>query len=274
MKILITGNSGYIGSHLTKMLIDDCHSVYGLDTAQPIIKLDNHFNYDISKYFIMYGYFDCIIHLAAKVSISESVKKPWLYYETNTIGTLNVLKNIKTKNFILASTGCAEYLNNPYAVSKRAAEDITRQYCYEHSIPYTIFRFYNVIGKTCCEPTNKDGLLHNLIQARHTKTFNLYGTDYNTKDGTAIRDYIHVNDVCSAIKEALYKPSYSIENLGTGIGTSVLEMVNLFKEVNKCDFDVVSLPRREGDLESSVLKNVSSYMKQIYELKDYLYIQD
>lgn len=267
-KVLITGNSGYIGSHLTDIL-DNKFEVHGLDINWPVITPRGLYKFDITSDFNVFDEFDCVIHLAAKVSVGESVQKPWLYYNTNTIGTLNVLKKIKTKHFILASTGGAEAMNNPYAVSKKAAEDITKQYCTEHQIPFTIFRFYNVIGKTVCDPTNKDGLLWNLMQAEKTGIFELYGDDYNTPDGSAIRDYLHVNEVCYAIEKAIETPSNSIENLGRGLGVSVKEMIKLYQEVNNCDFITVVLPRREGDMEKSVLTNVSKYMTTIYKFKDY-----
>lgn len=268
--ILITGNSGYIGSHLTDILYKK-YTIFGMDKNYSKIPTAKFLKVDITKDDINLGImeFDCVIHLAGEVSVSESIKKPWLYYNTNMIGTLNVLKNIKTKHFILASTGCAEHMNSPYAVSKKAAEDITRQYCKEHNIPFTIFRFYNVIGKTVCDPTNKDGLMWNLMQAEKTGIFELYGDDYNTPDGSAIRDYLHVNEVCYSIEKAIENPLNSIENLGRGLGVSVKEMIKLYQEVNNCDFITVILPRREGDLEKSVLTNVSKYMTTIYKFKDY-----
>lgn len=263
--ILVTGNSGYIGSHLTKLLSEN-HTVYGLDKNDPIIPVTKFYKHDITNdNFEIKEVFDCVIHLAAKVSVGESVNNPWLYYNTNIIGTHNVMKNIRTKHFVLASTGCVEYMSSPYALSKKAAEDITQ----EHKSAFTIFRFYNVIGSTCREPTNPDGLLWNLVQAKKTGTFNLYGNDYNTKDGSAIRDYLHVNEVCKSIEKIVYNPTNNIENLGHGRGLSVKEMIRLFKEVNNCDFDVVIKPRRNGDLESSVLKNISNHMTTIYDLKDY-----
>lgn len=271
-KILITGNSGYIGSHLTNVLSEN-HITYGLDKTDSVIPVAKFYKQDITNVeFNIEDEFDCIIHLAAVVSVSESVLKPWLYYNTNINGTFNVLKNIKTKSFILASTGCAEYMNNPYGISKKAAEDIVAQYCKEHNIDFTIFRFYNVIGATCRKPTNPDGLFWNLLKAKETGIFYLYGDDYNTKDGSAIRDYLHVNEVCHSIKNAINNHSNTIENLGHGIGMSVKEMVDIFKKVNDCDFQTVIMPRRDGDLEQSVLKNVSLYMTKLYDVKEYLKI--
>jgi len=131
MKILITGSEGYIGQHLVKKLrIVDTLDIYGNPTHK--IDIRNQFNVDEE--------YDAVIHLAAKVQVGESVKNPLLYYGTNINGTINVL-NIKTKNLIFASTGAVEHMNCPYAISKKACEEIVQQYCSTNNIPYTIFRF-------------------------------------------------------------------------------------------------------------------------------------
>jgi len=268
-KILITGNSGYIGSHLTKMLAG--YELHGLDKNQPMLPLINHHTYDIrNAEWILNQEYDCVVHLAAEVSVNESVQDPINYYHTNTLGTLNVLKNIKTKNFIFASTGAADVLNSPYGISKRMAEDIVNQYCRTNDIPFTIFRFYNVVGSDGISPTNPDGLMWNLIAAKDRGYFNLFGTDYSTTDGTCVRDYVHVNEICKAIIEAICSPTNAIENLGHGIGTTVQEMINIFKKVNNCNFDVINKPRRSGDLEYSVLANPSKLMKKLYTIEQLL----
>jgi len=270
--ILITGNGGYIGSHLTKVLSKNLNFlVYGLDKTPPQIPLKIHYLEDINKLNNNFtNNFDCVIHLAAEVSVGESVTNPTLYYTTNILGTLNVLKNIKTRNFICASTGAADGMQSPYGISKRAMEDIVQQYCNKNSIPYTIFRFYNVIGSDGINPTNPDGLFYNLIKAITTKEFNLYGNNYDTIDGTCIRDYVHVNEICNAITLAIETPSNSIENLGHGAGYSVKEIIEIFKKVNNCDFAVNVCPRRFGDLEKSVLNNPSIYMKKLFSIEELL----
>jgi len=180
------------------------------------------------------------------------------------------LTNIKCKNFIFASTGAAEQLNSPYGISKKVAEDIIIKFCKDTNKDFTIFRFYNVVGQDGFSPTNPDGLFFNLIKASTTGQFNLYGTDYNTNDGSAIRDYVHVNEICNAVLTAINIPSTSIENLGHGVGTSVKEIIELFKKVNNCQFNVNNMPRRNGDLEKSVLNTVSKYMIKKYDIKDLL----
>lgn len=257
--ILVTGSEGYIGSHLKKIVKCD---TFDLKQNQDIRTLNR-----ILKY-------DTVIHLAALVRVGESIKRPIDYYETNVFGTLNLLRHIKTKHFIFASTGAAEKPTSPYALSKLAAEQIVVEYCTKYQIPFTIFRFYNVIG---CDKdialTNEDGLFYGLKQACNTGIFKLYGTDYNTIDGTAIRDYVHVYEICQSIKSCIDKPSNKIESLGHGEGYSVKQIVDTFKVSNNVDFKMVNCGRRDGDLEVSVLKNISTYMKRLYNIKEMLKLQ-
>lgn len=273
-KILITGCSGYIGSHLSKMLAND-YEVHGLDIDEPEAPLNEFYRCDINRQFAIPGdiEYDSVIHLAALVRVGESEQIPIKYYITNLNGTMNVVNKIKTKNFIFASTGAAQDCSSAYGISKRAAEDVVREYCTKHKQQdYTIFRFYNVIGSDGYEPTNPDGLMYKLMETRDTGEFTIYGNDYDVSviDGTCIRDYVHVNEICDAIKQAIEKPSNSVECLGHGVGYTVQEIVDLFKKVNNCDFTVKYGPRRKGDLPSSVLTNVSPYMRNLYSMEELL----
>jgi UDP-glucose 4-epimerase len=270
-KVLITGNSGYIGSHLTRMLKDE-YEVHGLDRVLPQLAPHTFYHCDINRHFQLEEEFDAVVHLAALVNVGESEKQPIQYYITNLNGTMNVINKIKTKNFIFASTGAAESCESAYGVSKRAAEDVVRSYSEMTSMDYTIFRFYNVIGSTAVKPTNPDGLFYNLIKARETGEFTIYGDDYNTGDGTCIRDYVHVNEICNSIKTAIEKPSGQVECLGHGKGYTVREMVTIFESVNNCKFDITIGPRRKGDIEISVLKNVSPYMESLFTIGQLLKI--
>jgi UDP-glucose 4-epimerase len=267
-KILITGCSGYIGSHLCKRLSGK-YIIHGLDKVDPIVPVHKFFKANINVPIHIEAEYDSVIHLAALVNVGESEQHPINYYITNLTGTMNIVNKIKTKNFVFASTGAAEYCYSPYGVSKRAAEDIVREYCTQHSPKdYSIFRFYNVIGTDGIQPTNPDGLFYKLIEATHSGEFTIYGKDYDTPDGTCLRDYVHVNEICQALETAIEQPSNSIECLGHGVGYSVSEIVNLFCRVNDVDFDIKYGPRRKGDLPISVLKNVSSYMKQLYTMEE------
>jgi UDP-glucose 4-epimerase len=217
--------------------------------------------------------FDTVVHLAALVRVNESVEKPLDYYNTNFNGTVNMLHNCNYKNFIFASTGAAENPISPYALSKRCAEDVVKSYCLENDKRFTTFRFYNVIGSDGIPPTNPDGLFANLIKAKETGYFNLYGVDYDTPDGSAIRDYVHVVEICEAILKAIEMPADQLENLGHGEGHSVKQMVETFKIVNNCNFTVNYNSRREGDLEKSVLDNPSIYLQPKYTLQQLLEVK-
>jgi len=266
--VLITGSSGYIGSHLTKLLHEQGYEVLGLDINEPQYTgttglLPVHKTLDIrNRLTAHYEKVDCIVHLAALVQVGESNNYPSIYYSTNTIGTLKTL-SIPHDNFILASTGCAPQCASPYAMSKLAAEQIVQEL---EQNAYTIFRFYNVIGTSGFESRNPDGLMSQLIKAKDTGSFTIYGTDYSTRDGTAIRDYVHVDEICQAILKAIEEPANGVENLGHGTGYSVREIVDQFQRSNSCSFEVLSGPRRAGDLESSVLDTPSQYMKKLYEI--------
>lgn len=272
-KVLITGCSGYIGSHLVNLLKDD-YDIWGLDLFPPRVEIkENQFiQHDINHPFGEFPEeFDTVIHLAARVRVNESKQVPIQYYITNLNGTMNVLAKIKTKNFIFSSTGVAEYCNDPYGTSKKAAEDVVTEYCTTHNKQdFTIFRFYNVAGVDGFSPTNPDGLMANLLQAPQKGHFTIFGDDYDTPDGTCVRDYIHVNEVCEGIKLAIEKPANKVECLGHGKGHSVKEMVETFKQVNSIDFKVVHSIRREGDLPETVLKEKSEYMKELYTLEELL----
>lgn len=274
-KILITGSSGYIGSHLVNMFMSCMkYEVHCLDINPPQVPAHKFYQIDINRQFELAEEFDAVIHLAAKVNVNESQQIPIMYYITNINGTMNVINKIKTKNFILASTGAAEGCASAYGISKRAAEDVVREFCTRHSKKdYTIFRFYNVIGGSVVKPTNPDGLMYNLLKARETGEFTIYGNDYDVSvDGTCVRDYVHVLEICNALETAIEKPSNSIESLGHGVGYTVKEIVDLFRKVNDIEFDVKYGPRREGDLPSSVLENVSPYMKSLYSFDELLKI--
>jgi UDP-glucose 4-epimerase len=276
-KVLITGCSGYIGSHLCKLLEND-YKVHGLDIKAPQHPVKEFFNTDITHAILHEEEYDAVVHLAALVNVGESEKIPSSYYNTNINGTMNILNNIKCDNFIFASTGAAELCHSAYGVSKRAAEDVVREYCTQNSTPYTIFRFYNVIGTSGYKPTNPDGLMYNLMKSATTREFMIFGNDYDTADGTCVRDYVHVDEICEAINLAIEAPANKIECLGHGVGYSVQEMFDMFLKVNNeilyqhTAAGVLHTvgPRRKGDIPYSVLQDISPYMKNLYSIEELL----
>lgn len=274
-KILVTGCKGYIGKHLIKMLANYPYEVYGIDNVpssygENFAQLD--IMYDVNETPWLFSdvptEFDTIIHLAAMVKVNESVEKPLLYYDTNINGTVNLLQRLEFNNFLFASTGAAESCGSPYAISKRATEDIVAEYCTKMHRNFINYRFYNVVGSDGFPPTNPDGLFYNLIKAESTGVFKVYGDDWNTRDGTCVRDYLHVNEVAKALINGIENPTNQIENLGSGNGTTVKEMIGNYMLANKCRFNIQVLPRRPGDVESTVLKNVSPLMEHMYSLKE------
>jgi len=272
-KILITGSSGYIGRHLCQTLKE--HFVVGLDKVRRPQMAERLIEQDINDHAPIWhpdGGYDVVVHLAAHVNVGQSMNCPMDYYRNNINGTMAMLENIDYKHFIFASTGAAAKPTSPYATSKLAAESLVREFCGLNDKKATIFRFYNVVGSLGYEPTNVDGLMYNLMKARQTGEFNLFGTDYPTPDGTCVRDYLHVLEVCNAIKLRIEEPDdecrFRLENLGSGTGYSVKQMIETFKKVNDCEFNVNNLPRRPGDLPESVLKDVSPYMHYLYKIED------
>lgn len=269
-KVMVTGSSGYIGQHLVHYLHElGGYQVYGLDkeykpSMSPLLYGVNF--QDISKGVENYPVeFDAVVHLAALVRVGESVENPGLYYETNIRGSFNILDRICTHNFVFASTGAAEKLSSPYAISKKVIED----YIIGKVKNYTIFRFYNVVGSDYgIKPTNPDGILSNLIKATETGKFNIHGENYPTKDGTCVREYVHVMDICRAIVKAINKPTNKIENLAYGDTRTVKEIVDVFRKVNNVNFEIQYGAPRDGDAAEYYLKNPSELMERNYTYED------
>jgi len=268
-KILVTGSEGYIGQHLCSILEKqdvelhrlDINGYFGYKKYGIDIRSEDMVRFsDVTKH-----HFDAVIHLAALVQVGESVKYPTMYYDTNINGTLNVLKHLNYDNFVFASTGAAANPNSPYGYSKRCAEDIVKECTPEN---HTIFRFYNVTGTEGFPATNPDGLFYNLVKAVNTGAFNLYGTNYNTKDGTCVREYVHVIDICHALIRAIDTPTNNIENLAYNDTRTVKEIIEIFKEVNGVDFQVIYKDARPGDLEAMYLPNPSKLMTRNYTYEE------
>lgn len=267
-KILITGSNGYIGRNLTKYLQSNLELyIVGLDRVDLIVNLGDQFlHQSLLDSHSISGEYDTVIHLAAFVQVGGGQKAPMDYYRNNIVGTINLLERVDYKNFIFAST-CQAHGEHVYGMTKMIGENIIRQYCELNNKPYSIFRFGNVLGGDYL--TNTDGLMYNLIKAKETGVFYLYGDDYReTTDGSAMRDYVHVNDVCYALSKAIEKPSCVpgsevqpfYEYLGYDEPVTVKECIKTFKKVNNCDFEVVVKPRRAGDPATVYPVPVSPYM--------------
>ena len=276
-RVLVTGCNGYIGSNLVQYLQKKYCWVTGLDrTTRDYNRGDEFISQNIldTKELVdEYGNeYDTVVHLAALVQVGMGEKAMMDYYRTNVVGTMNLLERVRYKNFIFAST-CQAEMPNVYGSTKRMAESIIRQYCERNNKNYTIFRFGNVVGGK--NLTNTDGLMYNLIKAKETGVFELYGNDYDTFDGTALRDYVHVDEVVQGLAKAIDTPSCIIgaeikpeyEYLGRTMPVSVMNCIEAFKKVNNCDFEVVVKPRRCGDVGEVPTHMASPYMPNIYTLE-------
>lgn len=276
LKVLITGVTGYIGSHLAKVLFEAGHHIVGLDIEWK--KHNDVSRYchrilikDVTKHVCDEDY-DVIVHLAGLIQVEESVAYPTKYYSTNLGGTVNMLRqNINGQpHFIFASTAGAFDAQSPYARSKLAAEDVIK----EKSSNYTIFRFFNVAGS--------DGMHRQVGRASHLiriaaevaagkrDYINIFGEDYDTPDGTCVRDYIHVVDLVNAIRDTIKHGAFNTpyECIGSGKGYSVKEVVQAMKDVTGQDFTVKMAGRRDGDPASLAIDNQFNLLHPQYQLKD------
>ena len=276
LKILITGVTGYIGSHLAKVLYEAGHTITGLDTEWR--KHNDAKRYchrilikDVTRHVIDDDY-DVIVHLAGLIQVEESVVRPTTYYATNLGGTVNMLRQRINgePHFIFASTAGAFDAQSPYARSKLAAEDVIK----EQSKAYTIFRFFNVAGSDGMhrQVGRSSHLIRIAAEAAAGKRdfMAIYGEDYDTPDGTCVRDYIHVVDLVNAIRDTIKHGPFNTpyECIGSGKGYSVKEVVETMKEVTGKDFKVRKAGRRPGDPASLSIDNQFNLLHPQYQLKD------
>ena len=226
---------------------------------------------------------DAIIHFAGLKAVGESVEKPLMYYENNLISTLNLLdmmQEFKVKKIVFSSSATVYgnpknlpiyedfplSVTNPYGATKLMIENIlTDLYKADNSFDITILRYFNPIGahESGLLGENPNGIPNNLmpyivrVANGELPKLKIFGNDYNTIDGTGVRDYIHVCDLSYGHVLALKnsKKGLKIYNLGTGKGTSVLELVNIFEKVNNIKVNYEIVGRREGDIDSCYASN-------------------
>ena len=290
--VLITGGAGYIGSHVTETLLKKNKKVFLVDNLSTghkklinkkakFFKLDIANKHGIKKIIEKYK-IDSIIHLAAHLIIGEGQKKPKKYYKNNVLGTKKLMeacKNSTVKNFIFSSTA-AIYKEGQYKVSENSiikpksvygktkikAERLIISYAKKNKINYGILRYFNIAGAS---PSGKIGLINKKsdhlfknfsseIMKKRPK-LKIYGSDYNTADGSCIRDFIHVSDIAQIhylILEKINKLKISkILNCGYNKGSSVLKVAKEFKKQSSKKVSIVFTKRRKDDLIKIIATN-------------------
>ena len=289
MKVLVVGGAGYIGSHMVKMLLSEGHEVLTFDNLSSGHRdavLGGAFVHgdlaDVSTLDFTFSSYqpDAVLHFASFIQVGESINRPDLYYRNNVTNTLNVLDAMVKhgiKRFIFSSTaaifGEPDYVPideqhrtsplNPYGQSKLMIEKILQDYDKAFGLKSICLRYFNAAG---ADPDGQLGERHDpethliplILQAVSGRraNINVFGRDYCTPDGTCVRDYIHVVDLCSAHLLALdylvKKGKSNRFNLGNGAGFSVQEVIRAVERVTGKVVKVVDGPRREGDPASLV----------------------
>ena len=279
MKILVVGGAGYIGSICTELLLDEGHTVSVFDNLseghrRAVDGRANLFEGDLDDLNSITSALtasqpEAVMHFAASALVGESMENPSKYFRNNIGNGLNLLDAMLAagvKRLVFSSTcaifGPPERLPidetlpqrpiNPYGESKLAFEKILRWYGEIHGLDFVCLRYFNAAGASKNfgeEHRIETHLIPNVLkvalgQKPHVE---IYGTDYDTPDGTCIRDYIHILDLSRAHILALTSPGAAFYNLGTGGGTSVREVIESCRKLNGREIPVVEKPRRPGD---------------------------
>lgn len=310
MKILVTGGAGYVGSHVVKLLGERDYEVATFDNLSTgnkwAVLYGDFFEGDLSDtdrldQVIKTFKPAVIIHFAASIIVDESVSSPLKYYSNNTSNTIKLLK-IMLKNgvnkLIFSSTAAVYGIPdeipvkedapmkpiNPYGASKMMSEIILKDLAYSNAdFRYVSLRYFNVvgadmkgrIGQAYREPTHLITRALKTVLGEFDK-LKIYGIDYDTPDGTCIRDYIHVDDLAEAhflsLEYLLDGGKSDIFNCGYGYGFSVKEIISIVKKVTEVDFPVENAPRRKGDppiliADSSKIKNLLKWKPQFNDVE-------
>lgn len=284
MNILVTGGAGYIGSHTVQHLKHHGHSVWILDdlsrgnplwlTEAQCFKGSVH-NQLLVRNLINQYRIQAVIHFAAYAYVGESVEKPLIYYHNNVEGTrclLAAMAGAQHKPYLIFSSTCAtygvpEYLPldeahvtrpiNPYGHSKLMAEQLIKDTHQAHGLPYVILRYFNAAGAAmdgtrgeCHDP--EPHLIPSILRGiLHQQPITVNGNQYPTPDGTCIRDFIHVDDLASAHRQAIHYLEQGhlpdTFNLGTGQGYSVTHVINTCEKITGQTTDVINGKQRPGD---------------------------
>lgn len=284
MSILIIGGAGYIGSHTVKYFIEKNEDVIVVDNLltghKEAISANNFYNVDIRDKESLDKVFkenniEAVIHFAANSLVGESMVKPYEYYHNNVYGMMCLLDVMKQNNVdkIVFSSTAATYgepknipiiesdetnPTNTYGETKLAMEKMMKWFDNAYGTKYVSLRYFNAAGAYFDGSIGEDHktethLIPLILQVPLGKRdyISIFGDDYDTKDGTCIRDYIHVMDLASAHYKALEylrdKNESDIFNLGNGNGYSVKEVIDVARSVTKHDIKAVIEPRRSGD---------------------------
>lgn len=284
MKILVTGGAGYIGSFMVKTLLDRGDEVVVIDSLEKghtenldtraIFLQGNILDAEFIDGAFTNHKFDAVIHFAAYISMAESMEKPEIYFHNNVFVTLNLLEAMLKHgvNKIIFSSTAGVYGNpqvvpipenhpknpeNPYGESKWMVERLLYWFAKQRGISSVALRYFNAAGAALDGSMGEahdpeTHLIPNVMKAALSgSSFKLFGDDYKTKDGSCVRDYVHVLDLAQAHLCALQKlttdQGYFDYNVGTGNGYSNKEVVTMVKEVSGKDFPVEIHPRRPGD---------------------------
>lgn len=290
--ILITGGTGYIGSHTISLLqpnykvtiIDNLSnsSILVLDAIKEITKVQPSFYYmDLNDATTLdevfkYNKFDAVIHFAGDKFVDESLSNPLKYYTNNIAGTINLLSAMKKHNVktLIFSSSAAVYGNidvpvtessikqptSPYGRTKSIIEDMLFD-LYESDNTWSIacLRYFNPVGahsSMLIGDSRSTNLMSIICQAANEEIpqVSVFGNDYNTVDGSAVRDFIHVMDLAAAhisILEHIKSSDYIIANVGTGAGASVLQLIHAFQKANGVNVPYTIAKRRPGDIAES-----------------------
>jgi UDP-glucose 4-epimerase len=281
MKLLVTGGAGYIGSIVSRQLLADGHQVVVLDNLRqghreavaPEAELVVADLLDEESLGATLGRgFDAVLHFAALALVGESGTNPERYYRTNVTGTLNLLEAMHAADVrrLVFSSTCAVYgqpeevpiaesaptrPTNAYGRSKLAVDWMIGDFCNAHGLGAVSLRYFNVAGASDGVGEDHDPETHlipNVLRAAlgATPFVEIFGTDYPTRDGTAIRDYIHIEDLSAAhllALDATRGGEHQIFNLGNGHGFSVREVIAATEEVTGVEVQTREAPRRPGD---------------------------